>query len=385
MRPKLSSLILSIVFFLFLGCSSNDDNILYSVAVSNVEPFQIDTSHVSEGVALKTSDNDYLMFFRKDPGIEGDHVGNSGSIIYRRSKDRGMTWGREKILVDNAYDNRNVHGGMVLGSRIVLFFRNYDASNPSLLDQDKQVGLNYTYSDDGGHNWMSPTYIDLNFSAIAGTSKITEVPGLGFIQPFYARDRQEIRLSQDGLNWDTTLKTYDYESDTEINTTEVGLVYLGDGDILGLIRDETPEIGRQNGYYQIVSRDYGVTWSEPLKTNIGEGFFCSAPLIFFSKKHRDIWSFCGDRKGALPAGNAHNDALWIYRNKIEDVIDNPQGYQLFEKINRPEPSSYRLYGYPTYIEKGDDSYLIIFTESSLDTDDSEGANLYQFTIDYTAI
>ena len=367
--------------------SCNSDNVILngshefeyiSPAVSGITLSLANEDHTAEGFMVTLSDGRIVHFFRYDPGANGSHTGNHARIIKRTSVDNGFSWILyEEVYDDPDYDDRNVHGGLIGQDSIVLFFRRYDAISSG------QIDLNYIYSFDGGNTWSERTVINSISNGTCGTNKICKIPGAGFMMSICGQYYIELRFSSDGIDWSYIHKVWNYSSNHLYNFGEACFSYVGNGRIIGLVRDNDQIFN--STYYQILSEDFGQTWSEPQRTNIATPYFCPSPTLFYDEQHEDVWVIATDRRNYSGSGNefmAHQSRIWVYQTKADSIFNYTAQYHLFTSMLRPFPNYYRLYGYSTYTRKNDGNYLVVFTESYMETNTTEEADFYQFEINY---
>jgi hypothetical protein len=329
--------------------------------------------HNSESF-LVTLDSTVYHFFRQDPGQTGNHTGNGGRIMMRTSNDNGDTWTNPVVIYDSQYDDRNVHGGITEDGRIIVTFRKYDAFAAT------HIEYCFMYSDNKGQTWEGPFTL-ITDGAASGTNQIFGNNIIGYYNSIYSSKYCELRHSWDGSNWDSIVYVWDYRLSNQYKISEASFVYLGNGVIIGLFRNDSGVFGEN--YFQVESYDYGKTWTEPALTNIAEGFFCPSPWIFFEPIHNDVWVIAIDRRGNFPPLYTHNqDAIWLYKMSPDEIIGDAHDYFPFLVFERPNPSFYRIYGYPASTMTPDGNYLILFTESQYRSFKSEWAFLYQFKILY---
>ncbi|MFT7900753.1 MULTISPECIES: sialidase family protein [Flavobacteriaceae] len=153
---------------IFLSCSDdpvvkNKDNIkgtieFNDIVVSDLKSTNVNEDHVSEGVMVTLSNGDILNFYRNDPQKKGNHIGNHGRIVKRRSSDGGETWQNEVIIFSDEYDDRNIRGGITDEGYIVLFFRRFNAENRDTID------INYIISYDNGVSWTERKVLEFDTS-----------------------------------------------------------------------------------------------------------------------------------------------------------------------------------------------------------------------------
>ena len=344
------------------------------VVITEITPSLVSSDHTSEGFMVTLTSGRIIHFFRFDAGIDGNHTGNTGKVVKRYTDDGGFTWSPNSVVFEDYLDDRNVNGGLVGNDRIILIFRRFQANSSTHID------LNLIFSDDGGETW-SPREIINSIGVCSDTHTLINVPGKGYLNVFSNNFYIEIRFSSDGVTWNDISYTWDYRATEQYRINESSFAYTKEGKIIGLMRNETYAIG--GNYFQVVSGDTGSTWSNPISTNIADGYFCPSPCIFYDEKHDDLWAIATDRRGGNSSNinNLHSE-LWIYSNKVEDIFSTPQNWSLKEKMNRPNPNLLRLYGYATYAKKLDGNYLIVFTESNKKSNNNENADFYQFEIKY---
>ena len=153
---------------ILLSCSDdpvvkNKDNIkgtieFNDIVVSDLKSTNVNEDHVSEGVMVTLSNGDILNFYRNDPQKKGNHIGNHGKIVKRRSSDGGETWQNEVIIFSDEYDDRNIRGGITDEGYIVLFFRRFNAENRDTID------INYIISYDNGVSWTERKVLEFDTS-----------------------------------------------------------------------------------------------------------------------------------------------------------------------------------------------------------------------------
>lgn len=329
--------------------------------------------HNSESF-LVTLDSTIYHFFRQDPGITGNHTGNGGRIMLRTSTNNGDTWTNPVVIFDSPYDDRNVHGGVTENGRIIVNFRKYDAFTTT------HIEYCFMYSDDKAQTWQGPFTLATE-GVSSGTHQIFGNNSIGYYNIIYSSKYCEMRHSLDGSNWDSIVYVWDYRLSNQFKISEASFVYLGNGVIIGLFRNDSGILGES--FFQVESYDYGLNWTEPTLTNIAEGFFCPSPWIFYEPVFNHVWVIATDRRGNFPPFYNHiHDAIWLYKMYPDEITGNPNDYLPFLVFQRPNPSFYRLYGYPASTKTPDGNYLVLFTESQYRGVKAEWAFLYQFKILY---
>lgn len=350
------------VFLVFLSANRLQAQI-------DIKPSMITEDHTAEGFMVTLPDGSIRHFFRLDPGFAGHHVGQDARIVQRTSYDQGVNWTQPVKIYEDEWDNRNVHGGLTREGRIVLFFRNFRPANK------KTIATNFMYSDDYGITWSPVQQLSNELADNPGTHKMIHIPGIGYMQSFYQPFVVQLRFSNDGSNWDSTGQVWDYRKDQSKKITEACFAYAGNGRLVGLFRDEN----RLN-FFQVSSADYGKTWTEPIRTNIGGGkFFTPSPQIFYDDYTNKLVVLTNDRRGLNGDVNTMIDAqFYIYLNDPDSAIGNPMSYQRVYEVERPNRNVHHFYGYPTQTKLSKGRYLVVFTEAYLKENRREQADFYQF-------
>ncbi|MCF8371641.1 MAG: exo-alpha-sialidase [Bacteroidales bacterium] len=351
-------------------------------AIPNISPVSeslVGPDHTASGFVVTLSTGTLVNLFRLDPGYYGNHAGNNSMIVKRTSIDGGLTWTTPELVYnDIQYDDRNVYGGKLGQDTIILFFRKYDAYTYL------EIGLYYIYSPDGGLTWSPLQYFNFTPNTCFGSQQVIPIPGRGYMMAIYASYYVELRFSHDGLSWDSIQYSWDYRVSQTFFLTEIQFTYCGNGRIIGFARNQNGSYG--DTFYQMVSEDYGYTWTQPTLTNIAAPFPCPAPSSFYDEANDDFWFIATDRRHyAGPTYSAYESRVWLYKNKPSEIIHTPTNYTLFTSFLRPFPNAHMFYGYPIYTKKMDGNYLILFTESKKKSNYFEDADYYQFTISYDTI
>ncbi|MCX6257727.1 MAG: T9SS type A sorting domain-containing protein [Bacteroidia bacterium] len=347
-----------------------------TAVVTPVVPSLISEDHTAEGFMVTLSTGAIVHFFRIDPGYWGNHTGNNARIVKRTTYNDGVTWGPiEEVFNDTNYDDRNVHGGLVGQDSIVLFWRRYNAT------YSQQIDLNYIYSLDGGQTWSQRTVINSISNGTPGSNKIQKIPGRGWLMSIAGAYYVEIRISSDGLTWNNNVAyVWNYSYNFQHYIHEPCFAYIGSGLIIGLMRNNGSAYGCT--YFKVTSTDNGYTWSGPDSTNMATPFFCPSPLIFYDVNHKDIWSIATDRRNQCGAYLADSSSVWIYKNTVGEIFNNPNGFSLYSYYHRPQPSWYMFYGYSCSTRTSGGNELVVFTESHKKPNFLEDADLYQYSIQY---
>lgn len=369
---------LPILLLFFLSCEKKaleDKNVTYQF--TEIKSSNVNSNHVSEGILVTLGNGEIVNFYRFEEGVEGGHIGNNGKIVQRRSLDNGKTWGSEIDVYSDEFDDRNIRGGLIKEDVIILFFRRYDAEIKSSVD------LNYIISKDGGTSWSQATRIniDTNIAYEVWIDNITDLGNGKFLLPIHGVSYCEIRFLEyqnDNIIISDPNFKWNYLNQNDFQIDEPVFTFLGDGRIIGLFRDESK--AEVSNYFEVYSEDYGLTWTEPKRTNICHPYFSPSPMIFYDNKTDKIIAIGTDRRPPVNGENlSKNSEIWVYEKSLSKEFKNSKGYNLVKKFPRPMPSDFQLYGYPTITKNIQGEYLIIFTESSFDGL-NEDADLYQFRL-----
>lgn len=341
---------------------------------SYVKPFEeslVSADHTAEGFLVTLSDGNIMHLYRNDPGESGGHTGNGTNIMKRTYNVSTKEWGPSTVVyAEPTYDARNVHGGITSEGRIVMFFRRYDAVLQSHID------LDFMYSDDDGATWTNRATVSNSFAFALPFGDMIYVPTKGYMKGYNGSSEVAVQFSADGSSWDSETIVQDYSESKTYRIDETSFVYIGDGKIIALTRDERREKGHM--YYQMTSSDYGTTWTEPVRTEIVAPFFCPSPLIF---KHGDnVVVIATDRRSFAGQGDKKEDSLHIYIADANEAFKDPTAYRYDRRIVRPDSDSNTdFYGYPSIVALDDSRYLVIVTDKYED-DTNEDADIYQFEL-----
>jgi hypothetical protein len=365
MKKILITLITVLSFSILSSSQQNYD-------ISPVVPSLISQDNVCAGFMVTLKSGRIIHFFRLDPGINGNHRGNGGRLVKRYTDDDGKTWTKPITVFDDKYDDRNVTGCILKTGRIVLFFRRLSSD----LTNHKHIDYNFIYSDDNGETWSLKQEIKSEGKS-GESANLTFVPGWGYMREIFDIDYIETRYSLDGTDWSNMGYVWDYRKDKKFNINESCFTYTKDGKIIGLMRDNIDHTEGRN-YFQVSSADYGKTWTELQRTNIANGYYCANPLIFYDDASENIIAIATDRREHNPVGYFKGQ-IWVYVNKVEEVFNKPDNWNLVSVIPRPNPNYYIMYGYPCFAKKKDGGFLIVFTEAFIEGG-HEHADFYQFEI-----
>ena len=368
MGQRLLILFVLVGFIFISSCSKRlpliESETYSDFRLSAIKPSLISESHTAEGLAVTLSTGRIMHIFRQDPGIKGNHVGNTSAIYKRYSDDNADTWSEPELIFDDPnYDDRNISGGLTKEGDLIVFFRRYDAH------AGKTVDVNYLISHDGGGTFIHKLLNGFEKRPMRFVSAVTE------------KGKYLVPLMEDG-----------YKSEIRSFTVNGDDVIFNDG--VWVIEDEgqgfvEPELCVDNnkilcmfrcdftkGIYESYSLDGGKTFTVPVKTNAIADYKVSLPAMIYTPFMKsNIWIICGDRRD-----DVQNSKLWIFHGDMDTIIKNPNSLSEYSVIDRPKPTGLAMfYGYPTITLMKNGQYLVIISESSYDGT-NEDANLYQFTL-----
>lgn len=332
-------------------------------------------THTAEGMLDALPDGTLVNVYREGTSAEG-HVGNSGRLLFRKSLDNGGTWSASSVVYDDAYDDRNVAGG-VIGSRIVVLFRRYNAPATA-------IDIRCTFSDDAGATWSAPTLvIDLAAANDAGScfGRIQAVPTLGYVIPYYTTQRAGVvnysvgyLTSLDGETW--TL-VWVLEATTGSYLCEPAMAY-GDGLWVMACRRNTTG----NGLTFLVSDDLGASWSSPLEATAVPSYWSTGGnLLFVGGRFvlvaTDRRTYAINQTGT---DNGDAGATWVYTSTAARLAASVSDWTLEGTMVNPcYPASGRFYGYPVSVMLPNGSLFCIVSDiTSLALSVGEDADLYSF-------
>ena len=226
----------------------NNEYLVYADTVGAIKT----TSYDAFGIIFQFPSGKMGIMYR----VGASHVsaGDYGVIVIRTSTDLGHTWSNTTTVYSLAgVDCRNSGGGVTPDGRLVFFFSKY---NP---DTDTWLGVYYTYSEDEGVTWTTPTQI----TTTPATTDINPYGGMILIdngklmQSWYGNDgtnyfTKVIFSTDNGKTWGSTATV---ATSTTSHYSEITTAYLGGGWIIGLQR-----VDNGNYYNQVKSSDNGATW-----------------------------------------------------------------------------------------------------------------------------
>jgi len=212
----------------------------------------------------------------------------SNSIYVSRSNDNGRTW----VLEGPMYEELELgHIGPCSIKPTLLGNGTLIATGYGFYRKDPEVFMNpetggfphgpniVSFSEDEGRDWSLPAIIPLSRPELIETSgpciqlKNGELIATGCTFPTWdgtypsGRIGVVLRSKDNGRSWDDRTLFYKSEK-TNINAYETRSCQMPDGRIVTIIWFLDENSGRSLTNHIVVSRDDGITWSEPIDTGI---------------------------------------------------------------------------------------------------------------------
>lgn len=241
--------------------------------VTTYRSFLSGDRHFGAGAVIDIDEttNKLMIITRRGTYHSNTASTNGGEIYYGLSTDGGATWSNPFVNTGlTGTDLRNTFGGIVKKGtnkgRFLLFYDDY--SKPS--GTDIHVSPYFTYSDDFGSTWSTPTLISVSgyqWAINIGTKGLLEWTenGTDYIGvPVYLKDTAGtskafgLLISNDNGATFNTSRLSDNHLTTTMNWGEPTMCILGDGIFLCVLRSQDAGTG---GLYQYISYDYGNTWN----------------------------------------------------------------------------------------------------------------------------
>jgi hypothetical protein len=235
-----------------------------------------------------------------------NHVPSDGKVISRRiSTDKGVTWSAKSQSYDPGGTDSpgDLGAGYGSGDRLhAIIDLLHTAAGPSWTT----FAMVYIYSDDDGATWSSPVDITSSIPSdglAAWRVYSTIIENDGVLMCAYYKTTSDLssansaryilRSTDNGANWTSILIQ---TGATHRNETEI--VALSSTVVLAVTRDESTL-----EYYQSISTDNGLTWTNQGDLSFGETFARATPVrlkkfqiagtniiaCYYSDRDRDIF------------------------------------------------------------------------------------------------
>lgn len=239
----------------------------------------------------------------------GHTIGEDARAVYARtSTDEGKTWTEETVVA-----NSPGYGDVAVGKGL--------DSDEAMLLWVRRVGPKWhhdLYRTSDGVTFELVATPDLEVSPIQITD-VFHVPTVGMMALWFAGSYGDagpnhswgtVTSDDDGATWKQTV--VESELTKQHWPTEPSAVYLGEGKILAIGRTEMGDASTVRSQFQMVSTDYGATWSRA-QTNIGDVVISTPSLIL-------------DEKSGLLSNYYYHRGRGVLRRRVVDpntVFNNP--------------------------------------------------------------
>jgi len=235
-------------------------------------------------------------------------IGDGERGVYVRvSSDGGLTWGGEKLLVNDPAEGEVTIGkGLDSKGAMLLWVR--------CCGKKWHHDLYRTVDGETFEKISSPALSPMPMQI----TDVFSVPGVGLMSLWFAGNYKPgphgswgvLTSKDDGATW--TQRTVEKDQEKTEWPTEPSAVYLGNGRILVVARSE---VGGSGCQFQIVSTDSGATWRRT-KTNITD-VFASTPSLLLDSATGLVSNYYYQR-GARK--------LKCRVARADDVFENPLGW-----------------------------------------------------------
>lgn len=282
----------------------------------------------------------------------GHTIGEDARAVYARiSSDSGKTWTPETVIA-----NTPRYGEVAIGKG---------------LDNDGAMLLWVRCIGPDWHHDLYRSTDGIAFERIATPKldpmpmQITDVfavPSVGLMALWFAGDYRndgpchhwgKIVSTDNGATWTQT--TIEADLPKAQWPTEPAAVYLGDGKIFAVARTETGGTATTRAQFQMLSTDYGATWTRT-QTNIGD-VLASTPSLLF------------DPKTGLLSNYYYERGRGVLRRRVvkpDDVIANPLGWPVSEAIALGSAVTFDA-GNANATTIGNTHYLAVYSGKAPDT------------------
>lgn len=278
------------------------------------------------------------------------HLGQAGNLCITRSRDNGLTWSPQQVIVDSDEDDRNPAFGVAHDGTIVLSYM-YQCSytderqyTPSLRKADVKV----MRSSDLGLTWTEPETLD---PAVYGLLSpfgrmVTLADGTLLMSIYTAGGTETLSNGSYTLRSTDNGQTWSPPSLISAGKDETSLLVLPSGEILAACRETVREHQR---LWVCRSTDGGVTWSEAeLVTGDMQH---PADLVLLDDD--TVLLLYGNRKGPYRIeGRISRDGGKTWDSRLLTFSGHLYGYD----VPSPRPTDL---GYPTGNLSADGSRLVV--------------------------
>jgi hypothetical protein len=322
------------------GCSvvaSEDDDppLRASTTFRTITELDTDT-YDAFGPMLQLADSTLLMAYRQGRS----HVSDDGISAGRISRDQGQSWSEPFVIYqDSSREVRGVGGGIRLANEELLLFHRRGRQIEALRSQN-------------GRDWSGPTavYRPVRGQVLSAGNAIL-LDDNSLMRGFYANVGESrvytVFSDNQGETWSQPVTVL--ESDmTKHEYNEASYVSLGDGDVLGLIRDE-----KNDAFTQVRSLNGGRSWTDQgiVPFSYGNGRAHPPWLLTVTDDQGKTWVVC------LYANRFERELRMIVTSAQalrDEGIDAWRGHPVFQLTTFTRNRS----GYPAATAMGNDGRLV---------------------------
>ncbi len=305
--------------------------------------------HLHPADLVKLKNGEWLLFSREG----AEHISDDGDVFLLRSKDQGKTWGQKQWVAGiPEVDEREACGLQLKDGTIVmavfynkLYFKDgsYFLWKPgSTLPKDPvrpRLGTYIITSNDNGHTWSPPQYIDIKNMPVNGLEGPTDAPielpdgSIGMAVIGYALNGDTknngsifLRSTDKGKTWNYVATMASDPGGKQGGFVEPGIVRTNTGRIIAGLRNHNDE----NAIWMTYSDDNGNSWVPVFKTEM-----IGHPVDLIQLRDGRIMATYGVREAhAKPGGiracfSNDNGVTWDIRTEIQlrnDFINMDIGY-----------------------------------------------------------
>ena len=326
-KPK--NILILFVIFLFMGCSTGNNNNPGKEITLRLEPSEKNPRN-SEGDFIQLKDGSILFVYTHFTGGSGDNA--SAYLAARISNDRGKTWATEDLNILANEADMNIMSVSLLrldNDEIALFYLRKNSETDCIPFMRTSTDEAKTWSEakrcidgEGYHVVNNDRLLQLpDGRLIFPTSQHhPETFGYGRVMCYYSDDY--------GDSW---TKSQEVANPEDITLQEPGIIELKDGKIMLFCRTES---GVQ---YFSFSDDKGLTWStiepgnirSPLSPASIERIPSSGDLLLLWNNNYELGRDGGKRTPFTMAISKDEGKSW---EKIKTIESDPAGWYCYTAI-----------------------------------------------------